>query len=749
MKIKLLPLLIFFCGAAQSPITQAEVFSVGTKFLVLPNQCGNSVPEADGKLTFCDGENNLLIVDESNGLNARGVEKMLPNYANQDEVYVTTTGISIRNENGSWDNIPNMAIPTFNSSGIWTNNAIIRNGLVLPDGSVLITSSNANGVMYRYDRSMQTMTDIPFPPNRFPFLLTYDAVNDITWIIASQGGNSAFFLFSYDGATLTQVDDVSEIVEGVQSNANIPSVILYKDATIYLGSPNGLHKIDVSDTTSVPLTITTYNSGTTPSLPIDIVNDFQFGPNGNLWLAQGLSSTGGIVKFNIEDETLDNYELASESNPAIFISFTNVAIDENGLVWATASNSSALINLELIEGEPTWTTVSLAELEALGVPATYGPSSLNFRNDKFYFTIIDGSSAVNTNYEVIINDDDVWTGRSDDAPGNISNLGNSRFSINLPDDIGGMWWFNSSDDVILHRSANEELFIRSGARNLQNYAAIDFDQKPITTFSAGPGQGNKLRKVDTPVDFEIIETSIDQSVRDLFRHKDQVWWFQSSKLNILRYNELFATFDLDPSYSNVFEMSVDSNGNAWFMKNLSTGNLQLKRFDPLTEVTTDFDFPFSGTVRKCAPGPNGVMWFAGAFGIVYWDGSEFTSYLTADFDEFYNIRSIAVDENNIAYILQNDGALITKLEGVGNDTPTLTNIDLEGSNSILPSFGHYRPSDISIDNQGYSTFVKYNYRWNGCRCYSKKRTGTSKWSHVGNQDHWDILITSYRNLSDQ
>ncbi|NRA92380.1 MAG: T9SS type A sorting domain-containing protein, partial [Psychroserpens sp.] len=32
--------------------------------------------------------------------------------------------------------------------------------------------------------------------------------------------------------------------------------------------------------------------------------------------------------------------------------------------------------------------------------------------------------------------------------------------------------------------------------------------------------------------------------------------------------------------------------------------------------------------------------------------------------------------------------------------PTLTNIDLEGSNSILPSFGHYRPSDISIDNQG-------------------------------------------------
>jgi hypothetical protein len=62
MKTKLLLLFLCLAGVLQAQITQAEVFSVGTKFIMYPNQCGNSIPEADGKLTFCDRENNLIAV---------------------------------------------------------------------------------------------------------------------------------------------------------------------------------------------------------------------------------------------------------------------------------------------------------------------------------------------------------------------------------------------------------------------------------------------------------------------------------------------------------------------------------------------------------------------------------------------------------------------------------------------------------------------------------------------------------------
>ena len=98
MKSRLFSLiLVLLFIQAHAQLNKAEVFLNGTKPSFYPNECGNTIPEAAGKLTFCDKIDNLGVVDRSYGLNARRVERMLPNHFNDDEFYVTTNGLSIRN----------------------------------------------------------------------------------------------------------------------------------------------------------------------------------------------------------------------------------------------------------------------------------------------------------------------------------------------------------------------------------------------------------------------------------------------------------------------------------------------------------------------------------------------------------------------------------------------------------------------------------------------------------------------------
>ena len=235
-------LALLFSIIAEAQITKSEAFLTGTKLTFYPNQCGNTIPEAANKLTFCDGIDNLGVVERSYGLNDRRVENMLPNYFNADEYYVTGKGLSIRNTDGTWENIPNIAIPTFNTQGDWTNAGDIRNGVVLPNGNVIIHASNANYGLNLYDRTLKTFTPINFPNNRFPYVFAYDADRAITWIVASGGGSGGRYLFTYDG---TNLDFIQELVEagGVSTTAS-STTLIYNNDHLYLGSTNGLFKIN-------------------------------------------------------------------------------------------------------------------------------------------------------------------------------------------------------------------------------------------------------------------------------------------------------------------------------------------------------------------------------------------------------------------------------------------------------------------------------------------------------------------------
>lgn len=689
-------LFLFYCIQTNSQTIKNEAYMIGTKVSFYPNQCGNSIPEAVGKLTFCDGENNLGVVDYSTGLNHRSVERMLPNHFNDDEYFVTSRGLSIRNNDGTWENVPNIAIPAISSQGDWTNAATIRNGLVLPDGRVIIQASNFSFDLTVYDRTTKTFEGISFPDNRYPSHFAYDASRDLTWIIAYGGGASGRYLYTYQGNTLNYIQELGGVSQMSTSISN--SKLVYHNDHLYASSTGGLIKINITDTTTPNVTTTQYNASTTPALPFNSVTDLQFDTNGDLWLSQISGADGGILKFDIENETYDLYQLARENNANLNHSFNAFAVDDEGTVWAAASSSASLYKLSFPSGIETWEATTRDDLTAFGVPVTYSPSEIYFRNNQFYFSVINYSSGNTPNYEVIINNDDVWSGRNDDELGNISYLANRRFNFSLSDPDGGVWWFNYFDDVIVHRKANDEQFVFTDFNNLGYLATLDVDGNPIATM----GSSSKLSKIDLPSYYPLLSDS-NQTTNGLASYKDQVWWYNRDmrRIKVLKHNQVVAEFDLWDSYQAIYNFGVASDGEAWFMQYPGNGDFLIKNFDPSTSTMVDHTFTETiGSLREIVSAPNANMWFVGGSGLVYYDGENFTTYLAADYPELYNIESLAVDINNIAYVLLSDNAAITKIENPGTENVSLNTTFIEGSNSILPALDHYRPNDLVIDNQG-------------------------------------------------
>ncbi|RKE99016.1 T9SS type A sorting domain-containing protein [Ichthyenterobacterium magnum] len=694
MKTKLLVLAFLFSIIAEAQITKAEVFTTGTKLSFYPNQCGNTIPEAAGKLTFCDKINNLGVVERSYGLNDRAVDCMLPNYFNNDEVYVTNNGLSIRNTDGTWENVPNIAIPP--STPNYTYIPTIQNGLVLPDGKVIIQATNASYGINIYDRVLKTMTKVNFPNNRYPYLFAYDSDRSLTWIIAYGGGANGRYLYAYDGTNLTAIQEL--VVAGNVSISLSASTLIYKNDHLYLGSNNGLFKINITDYITPNITTTEYNSTTTPGLPFDSVNDLQFDTNGDLWLAQTVAnSDGGIVKFNITNETYDLYQLEHLTTPGLNYAFQNIALDENNTIWTNASYYSGIMELTFNGNTPNWDLLSSTDLETLGVPITYNPNNIYFRNNQFYFTTTDFSSGSNNNFEVIINNDDSWSGRNDNEEGNLSERMNRRFTNNMPDANGGVWWFNAYDDIVVHRDAddNHQSVL---LENMTFAAVVDVDNKAIVR----GGNPNELRKIDFP-NANSIQVNYNES-NDMKRVLDQVWVFDrgNKKIDAYKNDVLVHTYNLDEDwYLNAFYFAVDDNGDTWFVRN--TSGIEIKKFNTTTLTSTTYDLSSIGslsTLRKVVAAPNGGVWFVGALGAVYQENGVFYPFLNADYSELYYLVDIVVDINGKAYLLNNDSASITTIENPTDANPILTNISIENENTVLPSLNHYRPDALTIDSEG-------------------------------------------------
>lgn len=695
---------LLFCFALlaglnlHAQIEKIETYQIGTQIDYYIGECGNEIPEAQGKLSFCDRAGNLGVVEKSLGLNERGTERMITNLYNDTEVYVTRNGVSMYKSDGTWENIPNVAFqnPELDS---YNNDGAVTDGVVLPDGKLILYVNGAGFYIHTYDLLTKELTlsvSTETTGNGFPAIrnITYDTQTGKTYVFMISGGDR--YLYEYTGNGFTLLNDSNDLFP-VFSNANVTTTAI-KDGILYVGGPNGLFTIDLQN----PSTITKYDATDTGLLPFNRVNDFEIADDGMIWLAQQATSNnaGGVTKFDIINET---YEVYTQENPGasvVDILPNSIALNADGRVHITISNYAAIADLVFTGGSPVWTFIENADFDALGVPITYTPDEVYIVDGKIYYITNDFSSGTTDNYEVVIRDGNDWTGRNDDAPGNISFWMARRFQEAHPTNDGGSWWLNEFDDIIVRVDGNNNLTPDRRVRPSSRQGAIDTDNNYVGILSP-PMQGSDIYKVISPTAYKFASEN-NGGARSVAQYNDQIWVFNKDFGTVEIYidNGLVQTYDIDPAISltSYFRTAVDSNGIFWSVRTVN-GTPSLIRFDRATENTTEIvltsDF---GTVRSIFPAPDGGIWLlSNTDAILYKDGLEYA--FPRELLGSGSIQAGTVDTNGKLHVLNSVGAIST-IENPTDTDPIIESTVVVGNAGLLPSEGTNAGGQLLVDANG-------------------------------------------------
>lgn len=684
MKKELL-ITVSFCFLLQcltAQVQKVETYLTGTKVTYYPNQCGNEISEAEGKISFCDSQDNLGIVEASYGLNYRAIKKMVPNYFNTDEVFITDAGISIRKANGTWENIPNFVVPR---SSIGGNAANVSEAIVNSDGFLFFSHGNNFGLHY-FDLSTKTFHVISYATSgisnsNYTNSFTYDSTSNITYIKAVSGGN--YKVLKYEANTLTYLGNLPVEVTG----ENSASQLVFANDALYIGTTTGLYKLNK--------TTLAFESSyfTDTSTFIVNVQDIAEDTAGNLWLANRNNSDAAIYKFNMTTEEIATFQLARTATDNY--DFNNLDIDTNGKVWATANNLSGFVEMEPNESNPIWTLRSLNDMNALGLNMTYSPSEVFKFNDKIYImTTSNTSSSADVNFEAIIYDNGAWSGISDDEPSNISDKMLNRYYFAYPDQ-DGVWWYNYFDGGILSNVSNTDKFTKQYNLGSTQSFLLDFDGNPVIN-------GSKMKKINFPYVSNLPEIGTN-AITQFHRYKDQIWVFSNStrKIFVYKYNKLIQTFNLDETaYNTFYDFTPDTNGNAYFAKYVS-GEFLFKKFNTITQTTTTYTSTSNlGSIKELIPLPNGNVTVICGGGIFLFDGTTLSVIGSNMYSDLSNIVAGVSDINGKIWLLTNDSAKLIGIENPDSATPTFSTIQVEGTSGLVPYNSFYRPHTFAIDANG-------------------------------------------------
>lgn len=686
MKNKLLFLMgfLFVFQVLVAQVQKVETYLTGTKVTYYPDQCGNTIPEAEGKISFCDSQNNLGVVEASYGLSARAIKKMVPNYYNDDEVFITDAGISIKKTNGTWENIPKIAAPRayLNGNPPTMSEAVINN-----DGLLFFVNNNNFGLNY-FDLNTKTFSSISYNTGtggsniNYTHSFAYDAVANIAYVLAQSGGN--FVIYKYENDVLSFVASVpaSIYIGGFAS-----SFIFAHDA-LFIGANTGLYKLN-KNTIILEASYLTDTSQYIPNIK-DIADD----GNGNLWVVGQGYYDAAIYKLNVSTENITTFQLAN--TPTSNYTFNNMDIDINGKVWATANNLNGFAELELDGDNAIWTVTPLSDMAALGFNMTYAPSEVYRFNNKIYLmTTSNPSSSPDENYEAIVNDNGVWSGINDDTPNNLSVKLLNRYHYAYPDD-DGVWFYNFYDTGIMSHISNTDEFKKQYNLGGTNSFILDVDGNPVISYQT-------LRKVYMPY-VANFPSHGSSGITSFKRYKDQIWMYSRDvkKIFVYKHNQLIQTISLDEDeYIYWYNFTPDIYGNAFFAKYNNQSNFELKKFDTNTQTTTTYTGDTNlGGISKLLPLPNGNVAVICGTGIFLFDGTSLKSIGYSDFSGLYNIVTGVSDINGKIWLLTNDSAKIVGIENPEAASPTFSSIQVEGSDGIMPYNGFYRPEAFAIDANG-------------------------------------------------
>jgi uncharacterized repeat protein (TIGR01451 family) len=687
-RFKLLALLLVWYFAAEAQVQKIEVYQIGTKIALYPGACDTGVPEAAGKITFCDRAGNLGVVEASYGLNARGIRKMAANHFNNDEVFITQAGISIRKADGSWDNIPSYSVPATFSPANMTE------AMVTPSGKLLTRHGNATG-LHLLDLNTRKFSTLRYRNgsgtvmNVFTELMTYDPVTQKTYIIAQLGAN---YLFSYDGSDSEDGLEYLGLLNTVNLGLATNKKFVVSNGFIWLGTSNGLYKIRVNDLEQLQL----FNA--TNILPFNRVDDMDFDGEGNLWMAITGINDGTICRLDTATMSLTlNYQQPT-ANPNISVRFNSLALSE-GKVWAVANNFSGFQRLDFSGETPVVEAFNMTAIRDLGFPMTYSPDHVFRYRDRVYLFTLDFSSSVNANFEALIHQNGRWSGITDDEPGSISFWQSRRFNAAYPTE-NGTWWYNQFDEGVAAYFGNDGARSRIYRLGGGNGMVVDADNSPVIP------QTRNLRKVDPPLNYTLPAPGTNVNLTAVKRYKDQLWALErvNRTIHFYKENRLAGALPLDQeAYGSALNFGVDTQGNAWFGFDANPDFL-VKRFNANSLSTTDFNPGLGriGFLEDILAMPNGQVAFIGRSAILLYDGQgNFKRLDNTNFAALSNLRGASVDTTGRLHAFRHDAAQVITITQPFSDTPQFRAVVLEGTTGNAPSIGFYRPGAMLMDAEGH------------------------------------------------
>lgn len=702
-------LLIFLISSNSfSQIVKADNYRIGTKITYYTSACGTTIPEANDKISFCDEAGNLGVVEESYGLNDNEVKKIVPNYFNNDEVFITGEGYSIHKEDGSWLNIPDLAIPTTNlSSTIASEEAIVT-----ATGKLLFGDSNGS----TSDLIYLDLSDLSF--NSFDILGDYDArkfthdpSTGITYVIAK--GISDLRLYSIDNDTITSLGIISSLPANAFFNSNS---IAFADDFIYFAVGNILYKIDVTD----PANVTLYDDNTLPSG--ETIRDIETGINNEIWLSFAASFSGnngnGLGRFDLNTETFEFYTLDNFGNGNFPMGDLTVA--PNGNLWiyldVPSYNNNGFAVFEPGESDP-WTYISYSDFEDFGFPITSAPTSIDIFNQGVYFTF--ASSADQQTFEVVKLKDGTWFGLTDDTPQNISLYNSDLFGVPhylVPAKDSGMWSYNEDKNILLKFDGDN---IKSNVFNIENNIfgdnkfVVDINGFPTSLF----GSTSKIVRYNEPIiqessplTFGPVRISAFQEELWLTSFSDVLHVFiddiEVSNYTLTNYDSSEITPDSD---GNIIYSTIDNDNDKFTVYQIDRNTNTLNTFD----YTYNFNLvnsPENSDIIQVSLG-NGKMAFLYQKVIFLFDNGTITDVPLSNigFSSSATVRAAVSDQvGNL--VLTIDDFLVRILDPFGSFNLESYQL-LSFNDSILPDIAYF-PRMLALDSegsvwlQGYSQWTK-------------------------------------------
>ena len=688
----LLPLLFLPLLLPAQDVRRIEQYLPGTRVTYYMGQCGEDVPEAAGRLSFCDGAGNLGVVTQSLGLSGRGVLRMLPNYFNDSEVYVTRGGISIRHTDGSWENVPAIAAATRNSRGEVVNEGDIEAGLIDGNGVLHFTiTTQIARRYYTYDLLTKAVNQIEIPNRQGAQGLAYDAARDRIFVIGVSFLDIRLYAYDDGGDALTEVSNLDDLGQRAGVSVHNSSLDFY-DERLWIGTPQGLFIVAPDENYA----ITSLNADN-GSLPLTEVNDVVFAGGGIIWLAQWERLGGALVRLDLNQDTFTEYPLTIP-NSTSSMRFESLALLDDGRITAVATNFFGYVDLDVSGGTPEWTFVGRDSLDALGLSLTYTPTSVERHAGRTYYLTNDFSTGNTDNAEVLIRDvADNFTTRNDDRPTNYSYWELERFEYFAPDREGGMYMSSSADNIITYIDERHNLRSRTYPNLPQVPPAVDGEGRPV--YYAFGTANTQWQLLDWPVDRPISGVPTTGFLASAYGNVVS-FFSRNTGAYIRTINGRVVDRDTLPGgqeYGDFYHFSNGDGGRVWLAGQDRGQGMPIVSYDPTTGDTTRYSPGVSfGPPRRVLPGPDGSMYFIAQRGLVYYDGSDYHVHTSTDYTELRTIHDAAVDTTGRLFLLTDFVGTIHTLENL-DATPTITTQRVE---SLLPFTNLYGSTALGLDANG-------------------------------------------------